>query len=77
MLIGFLVTFISLKILQYLKIISKLWILDIVRGLLRAFFLFGVLFNFRINYGIEICKISKLVMYLNSCSTDLGRDIIN
>ena len=41
---------------------------------IKSIFLFGVLFNFRINYGIEICKISKLVMYLNSCSTDLGRD---
>ena len=43
-LIGFLVIFILLKILQYLDIIYKLWILDIVIGL------FGVLFNFRINY---------------------------
>ena len=24
---------------------------------------------------IELCKISKLVMHLNSCSMDLGRDI--
>ena len=39
---GFLVIFISLKILQYLEINSKLWILVIVIDLLRAFFLFGV-----------------------------------
>ena len=25
---------------------------------------------------IELCKISKLVMHLNSCSMDLGRDSI-
>ena len=42
--LGLLIIFILLKILQYLDIIYKLWILDIVRGL------FGVLFNFRINY---------------------------
>ena len=35
---GFLVIFISLKILRYLEINSKLWILVIVRDLLRAFF---------------------------------------
>ena len=39
---GFLVIFISLKILRYLEINSKLWILVIVRDLLRAFFLFEV-----------------------------------
>ena len=33
----FLVIFISLKILQYLEIISKLWILVIVRDLLSGF----------------------------------------
>ena len=38
---GFLAIFISLKILQYLEIISKLWILDIVRGLLRALFIWS------------------------------------
>ena len=37
---GFLVIFISLKILRYLEINSKLWILVIVRDLLRAFFFY-------------------------------------
>ena len=67
---GFLVIFISLKILQYLEIIiSKLWILVIVGDLLRAFIEFwkSILF-------IESRKISKLVVHLNSCSMDLGRD---
>ena len=31
--------FFQIKILQYLEIIYKLWILDIVRGLLRALFI--------------------------------------
>ena len=40
---GFLVIFISLEILQYLEIISKLWILVIVGDLLRTFFIWSLL----------------------------------
>ena len=29
---------------------------------------------FKLIMFIELCKISKLVMHLNSCSMDLGRD---
>jgi len=31
---------------------------------------------FKLIMFIEFCKISKLVMHLNSYSTDLGRDIV-
>ena len=32
---------------------------------------------FKLIMVIELCKINKLVMHLNSCSMDLGRDIMH
>ena len=31
---------------------------------------------FKLIMFIELCKISKLIMHLNSCSMDLGRDSV-
>ena len=56
---GFLAIFILLKILQYLEIISKLWILDIVRGFLRALFIWSFYLIMELIMFIELCKIAK------------------
>ena len=58
------------------EIISNLWSLDFCK---RFFFLeycfFGVLIYFGLIMFIELYKFRKLVMHLNSCSMDLGREI--
>ena len=64
---GLLSYFCSVLDFIVLEIISKLWILVIVRDLLRACLFGGYWIMF-----IELCKISKLVMHLNSCSMNLG-----
>ena len=44
---------------------------SIVRGLLIALFIWSLL---KLIMFIELCKISKVVMHLNSCSMDLSCD---
>ena len=55
------------------EIISYLWSLIFVRVFLEYCF-FGVLIYFGLIQSMELYKFSKLVMHLNSCSMDLGRD---
>ena len=56
-----------------LEIILNLWSLDFCKRFLRVFF-FGVLIYFGLIMFSKLWKFSKIVMYLNSCSMDLGRD---
>ena len=58
-----------------LEIISKLWSLDFLYEVIyQEHCFFGVLNYFGLFMLIELYKFSKLVMHLNSCSMDLGRD---
>ena len=58
-----------------LEIISKLWSLDFCKRLfIKSVVFFGVLIYFGSIMFIELYKFSKLVMYLNPCSMDFGRD---
>ena len=58
------------------RLTSHLWCLDFVRDFLKKYYFFGVLNYFGLIMLIESCKISKLVMHLNSCSMDLGCDSV-
>ena len=55
------------------EIISNLWNLDFCKRFLRVLF-FGVLIYFGLIVFSKLYKFTKFVMYLNSCSMDLGRD---
>ena len=56
-----------------LEIILNLWSLDFCKRFLRVLF-FGVLIYCGLIMFSKLIKFSKIVMYLNSCSMDLGRD---
>ena len=58
-----------------LEIILNLWSLDFCKRFLRILFL-GVLIYFELIMFSKLYKFSKLVMYLNSCSMDLGCDSV-
>ena len=57
------------------EIISNLWSLDFCkRYFFKEYCSFGVLIYFGFVMFIELYEFNKLVMHLNSCSMDFGRE---
>ena len=57
-----------------MEIILNLWSSDFCKRLVRVFLFWSFIFILDLIVFSKLYKFSKFVMYLNSCSMDLGRD---